>query len=101
MEDTRLPKCVIFGKLVGGAGCAGGTGIRVDCVFPRLPQSFRHQRRPVDDAAQDEGEWCRAAEQGPHFMDKWITVEKARAGLRHAVMCPNVTGRTKARKSQS
>ena len=24
MEDTRLPKCVIFGELVGGAGCVGG-----------------------------------------------------------------------------
>ena len=21
MEDTRLPKCVMFGELVGGAGC--------------------------------------------------------------------------------
>ena len=24
MEDTRLPKCVMFGEMVGGAGCAGG-----------------------------------------------------------------------------
>ena len=24
MEDTRLPECVIFGELVGGAGCVGG-----------------------------------------------------------------------------
>ena len=24
MEDTRLPKCVIFGELVEGAGCVGG-----------------------------------------------------------------------------
>ena len=24
MEDTRLPKCVMFGKMVGGAGCVGG-----------------------------------------------------------------------------
>ena len=24
MEDTRLPKCVMFGKLVGGAGCVEG-----------------------------------------------------------------------------
>ena len=23
MEDTRLPKCVMFGELVGGAGCVG------------------------------------------------------------------------------
>ena len=26
MEDTRLPKCVIFGELVGGAGCVEGQG---------------------------------------------------------------------------
>ena len=24
MEDTGLPKCVMFGELVGGAGCVGG-----------------------------------------------------------------------------
>ena len=24
MENTRLPKCVMFGELVGGAGCVGG-----------------------------------------------------------------------------
>ena len=23
MEDTRLPKCVMFGGMVGGAGCVG------------------------------------------------------------------------------
>ena len=24
MENERLPKCVMFGELVGGAGCVGG-----------------------------------------------------------------------------
>ena len=24
MEDTRLPKCVMFGDMVGGASCGGG-----------------------------------------------------------------------------
>ena len=24
MEDTRLPKYVMFGELMGGAGCVGG-----------------------------------------------------------------------------
>ena len=52
-------------------------------------------------AAQDEGEWRRAAEQGAeHFMAKWIAAKKAKAGLRHAVVCPNVTGRTKERRAQ-
>ena len=53
-------------------------------------------------AAQDEGEWRRTAEQGAeHFMAKWIVAEKTKAGLRHAVVCPNVTGRTKGRIAQS
>ena len=34
-------------------------------------------------------------------MAKLIAAEKARAGLRHAVVCPNVTGRIKERISQS
>ena len=51
---------------------------------------------------QGEGEWRRTAEQGvEHFMAKWIVVEKAKAELRHAVVCPNVTGRTKERIAQS
>ena len=52
--------------------------------------------------AQDEGEWCRTAKQGAEdFMAKWIAAEEARAGLRHAGVCPNVTGRIKERISQS
>ena len=51
-------------------------------------------------AAQDEGEWRRTVKQGAeHFMAKWIAAEKSRAGLRLAVVCPNVTGRTKERIS--
>ena len=34
-------------------------------------------------------------------MAKWIVAEKIKAGLRHAVVCPNVTGRTKERITQS
>ena len=53
-------------------------------------------------AAQDEGEWHRTAEQGAErFMAKWIAAEKVRAGPRHAVVCPKVTGRTKERIAQS
>ena len=53
-------------------------------------------------AAQDEWECRRTAEQGAdHFMAKWIAAEKTKAGLRHAVVCPNVTERTKERIAQS
>ena len=34
-------------------------------------------------------------------MAKWIAAEKARAGLRRAVVCPNMTRRTKERIIQS
>ena len=54
-------------------------------------------------AAQDEGEWRRTAEQrAERFMAKWIAAEKAsKAGLRHAVVCPNVMGRAMERISLS
>ena len=53
-------------------------------------------------AAQDEGEWRKTAEQGAeYFMVKRIAAEKARAGLWHAAVCPNVTRRTKERIAQS
>ena len=53
-------------------------------------------------AVQDEGEWRRTAEQGAeHFMVKWIVAEKTNAGLRHAVVRPNVTERAKERIAQS
>ena len=84
MEDTRLPKCVMFGELVRGAGCVGG------------------QEKEWMGCFQDEGESRRTAEQGAeHSMAKWIVAEKAKAGLRHAVVRPNVTGRTKERIAQS
>ena len=47
------------------------------------------------------GEWRKPAEQGDErFMAKWIAAEKVRAGLRHAVVCSNMTGRTKERMNQ-
>ena len=55
MEDTRLPKCVMFGEMVGGRGLCGGPGKRGDGVFPEQPQSFRHQHRPVDDCSPGRG----------------------------------------------
>ena len=40
----------------GGCGLCGRPGKkRVDGVFPGRPQSFRHQRRPVDDCSPGRG----------------------------------------------
>ena len=53
-------------------------------------------------AAQDKGGVAQNGRtRGGTFMAKWIVAEKANAGLRHAVVCPNVTGRTKERIAQS
>ena len=53
-------------------------------------------------AAQDEGKLRRTAERGAeHFMAKRIVAEKDKAGLRYAVVCPNVTGRPMIRIAQS
>ena len=53
-------------------------------------------------AAQDEEEFRRTAEEGAeHFMGKWIVADKARAGVRHAIVCSNVSGRIEERIAQS
>ena len=47
-------------------------------------------------------EWHKTVEQGAkRFVAKWIIAEKVRAGLRHAVVRPTVTERTKERIAQS
>ena len=102
IEHTRLPKCVMFEEMVGGAGCIGGQEKEwMGCFLDDL-KAFGINADQWMTAAQDEGEWRRTVEQGAeHFMAKWIAAEKSKAGLRHAVVCPNVTGRTKMRIAQS
>ena len=102
MEDTRLPKCVMFGELVGGAGCVGGQEKELMGCFLDDLRAFGINADQWTTAAQDEGERRRMTEQGAeHFMSKWIVSEKTKAGLRQTVVCPNVTGRTKKRIAQS
>ena len=102
MEDTRLPKYVMFGEMVGGAGCVGGQEKEWINYFLDDLRAFGINTDQWTTAAQDEGEWRRTAEQGAeHFMAKLIAAEKTKAGLRHAVVCPNVTGRTMERIAQS
>ena len=88
----------MFGEMVGGAGCVEGQEKEwMGCFLDDL-KAFGINADQWTTAAQDEGEWCRTVE---HFMAKWITAEKNKAGLRHAVVCPNVAGRTKERIAQS
>ena len=96
MEDTRLPKCVMFGELVGGQQKEW-----MGCFLDDL-RVFGIDADRWTTAAQDEGKCRRTAENGAeYFMVKWIAATKARAGLRHAVVWPNVTERTKGRIAQS
>ena len=101
MEVTRLPKCVMFGEMVGGAGCEGGQEKEWMGYFLDDLRAFGINADQWTIAAQDEGEWRRTAEQGAeHFMAKCFAAEKTKAGLRHAVVCPNATGRIKERIAQ-
>ena len=86
----------------GGASCMGDQEKEwVGCFLDDL-RAFGINADQRATAAQDKEEWRRTAEQGARrFMAKWIAAEKARAGLRHAVVYPNVTGRTKERIAQS
>ena len=89
----------------GGRGLRGGgqgkdkSGWGVSWMTPELSASTPNQWTTT---AQDEGEWRKAAEQGAEpFMTKWMAAAKAKAGLQHAIVCPNVTGGTKDRLAQS
>ena len=79
MEDTRLPKCVMFGEMVGGTGCVGGQEKEwMGCFLDDL-RAFGINADQWTTAAQDEVEWRGTAEQGAeHFMAKWIDAEKPR-----------------------
>ena len=93
IRDCRSASCSEKAGYVGGQEKESGRS-----------QSFRHQRRPVDDCSPGRRRMAHdGAEQGAeYFMTKWIAAAKARAGLRHAVVCPKVTGRTnKERITQS
>ena len=64
MEDTRLPKCVIFGELVGGADCVESQEKEWMGCFLEDLRAFGINADPWTTAAQDEGEWARTLEQG-------------------------------------
>ena len=64
MEDTRLPKCMIFEELVRGTGCMGGQEKKwMECFLDDL-RAFGINADKWTTAAQGEREWRRTAEQG-------------------------------------
>ena len=72
-EDTRLPKCVMFGEMVWGADCVGGQEKEWMGCFLYDLRVFGINSDQWTTAAQDEVEWRRTAEQeAEHFMAKLI-----------------------------
>ena len=64
MEDTRrLPKCVMFGELVGGAGYVGGQEKEWTRYFLDDLVAFGINADQWTTAAHDEGECRKKAEQ--------------------------------------
>ena len=62
MEGARLPKCVMFEKLVGDAGCVGGQKKEwMVCLLDDF-RAFGINADQWKTTAQDEGEWRRTAE---------------------------------------
>ena len=64
MEDTRLSRCVLFGELMGGAGCVGGQEKESMRCFLDDLRAFGINADQWTTAAQDEGECSRTTEQG-------------------------------------
>ena len=63
MEDTRLPKCVMFGELVGGAGYVGGQEKEwMGCFLDDL-RAFGINAKHWTTADQEGGQWRKTVEQ--------------------------------------
>ena len=62
MEDTRLPKCVMCGEVVEGAGCVRGQEKEwMGCFLDDL-KAFSFNAKQWTTAAQSEGEWRKTVE---------------------------------------
>ena len=86
----------------GGRGLCGGPGKRVDGVFPGRPQTFRHQRRPVDDCSPGRGGMAQnGGKGGATFHDEMCRCRESQGWTTACTVCPHVTGRTKERIVQS
>ena len=76
MEDTRLPKCVMFGEIVGGAGCVRGQEKE---WMGRFLDDLRAFGRPVDNSSPGRGGMApNGITRAEHFMAKWIVAETPR-----------------------
>ena len=91
-------------RIGGGRGLHGGPGKRVDGVFPGRPQSFRHQRRPVDDCSPGQGGMAQdGGTRGGTFHGEIDHCRESQGWTTActSIVCSNVTGRIKEMIAQS
>ena len=98
MEDTRLPKCVLFGELVGGADCMRGERKKIGwgvswttselSVLTPISGRLQHTRGGM---AQDGGT------RGGIYRGKMDRCGESQGWTTTCIVFPNVTGRTKER----
>ena len=69
MDDTRLPNCELFGKVMGGAGCVGGQE-NEECILDDL-RAFSIKANQWTTVAQGEGECRKTRNKGRNV--SWLT----------------------------
>ena len=84
MEDTRLSKYVMFGELVGGAGCAGGQEKeRMGCFLDDL-KAFGINTDQWTAAVQDEREWRRTVDKRRNVSWRNVSLQR-KPGLDYSI----------------
>ena len=79
----------------------GGTGKRVDGISLEATSELSVST-PTNGRLQPRTRWNGAKWRNKgRNVAKWIVAEKVRAGVRHRVVCPKVTGRIKDRIAQT
>ena len=74
---------------------------------PLFPQVFSRTRRTTQTSLHSLRCYScvrssiNSKKRADFFMTTWIAAEKAKAAIRHSVVCPNMTERTKEREAQS
>ena len=93
---------MLFKGTGGERGLRWGRGKILDGVFPGRSQSFRYQRRPVDDCSPGRGGMAKdGGTRGRTFHGEMDRCRESQGWTTACNRMPNVTGRTKKRIAQS
>ena len=87
---------------MGGARSVGGQEKELMGCFLDDVKSVRYQRRPVDDCSPGRGGMGQdGGTRSGMFHGEMDRCREGRAGLRHAVVCPSVTGQDSPKQACS